>query len=261
MKIKIITIITFCLLLSFPSYGQDTISPMSVYPKSISFTYGIGNYTVRDYFFSDQKYIGNMPLISFEWMQPHDRYGYRMGLEFRKSEDIKNYTMPASITQFSLYQDFLYSLGNFRLFKKPVYAYLGPSLDFYFYYNQQQFAESGIYFDLSFVTLLSTATDAYFIMEINKRWMIESNLRLNLLSLGIQMPEVMVEEGKEAGTTIKFLSPLNGLRTNFDISGRFFIIKRLSLSLAYRLELTNINIRERVNTVSDNVIGTIAYNF
>jgi len=243
------------------SFGQDTITPKKAFPKNISISYGIGAFAMKDYFFSEQKYTGSMPYFSMEWMQPHDRYGYRMGFGFRKANDIKNYTMPATITQFSFYQDFLYSLGKFRLFKKDVYTYLGPSFDFYFFNNQQQFTDNAFYFEFSFLGMLSAAADVYFNLPLSRKWQLESNLRLNILSIAIQMPEVVVDEGKDAGATIKLLTPFKGLKTSFDLGGRFFIIKRLSVSLAYRMELTNVTVRKRVVTVSDNVVGTLAFHF
>jgi hypothetical protein len=260
MRIRIIALIV-TVAINLPAFGQDSVSAMQAYPKCISLIYGYGSFAVKDYFFSQNTYTGNLPLFSLEWMQPHDRYGYRMGFEFRSSDDIKNHTMTASVTQFSFYQDFLYSIGSFRLFKKNVYAYVGPSLDIYFYYNQQKFSGTGIYFDFSFVTLISAAADVYLNMPIGKRWLVESNLRLSLLSLGLQMPEVMVDEGQEAGATVKLLTPFKGLKTSFDISGRFFIINRLSIGLGYRLEVSNVIIRERVFTLSDNLIGTITFHF
>jgi len=134
-------------------------------------------------------------------------------------------------------------------------------MDIYFYYNQQQFAESGIYFDFSFIVLISAATDVYLNMPISEKWHIESNLRTSILSLGIQMPEVMVEDGNETGSTAKLLTPYKGFKTSFDIGTRYHVVKRLSVGLAYRLELSNITIRQRASTVSDNLVGTIAFHF
>lgn len=241
--------------------GQEKKIFKENFPRSISFSYGIGSFAVKDHFFSYQKYTGSMPTISLEWMQPHDRYGYRMGFEYLQSDDIQNHTISATVTQFSFYQDFLYSLGKFSLFKKDVYAYLGPSVDYYFYYNQQKFAGTGIYFDFSFLTTIAAAADVYLNMPIGKRWNLETNLRLNILSLGLQMPEIMLDVGEEAGTTIKLLTPFNGLKTNFDIGSRFLIVKWLSVRLVYRLEITNITIRKQVSTVSDNLIGTLVIQF
>ena len=241
--------------------GQDSISLQEKYPRNISFTYGIGSFSVKDYYFSEQKYAGNMPFISLEWMQPHDRYGYRMGFDFQKSNEIENYTMTATVSQFSFYQDFLYTIGKFRLFKNDVYTYVGPSVDYFFYYNQQNFSGSGIYFDFSFVTMISAAVDLYLNMPLGSRWFIECNLRFSILSLGLQMPEVMLDEGEEPGTTVKLLTPFNGLKTSFDIGGGFMITKWLSFSLAYRGAFSNIIIRERVSAASDNLIGTIAFHF
>jgi len=241
--------------------GQDSVSPLHAYPKKISVTFGAGYYSVKDYYFSDQKYTGTMPFIALEWMQPHDRYGYRMGLDFQKSDAIENYTMAATVTQFSLYQDFLYPIGKFILFKKDVYMFLGPSVDYYFYYNQQKFAGTGIYFDFSFVTMISAAADFYLHMPIGKRWFAEANIRFSVLSLGLQMPDVMIDKGEEPGTTIKLLTPFSGLKTNFSIGGGFMITKWLSLSVAYQGGYTNIIIRERVITASDILTGSIAFHF
>lgn len=259
---KNLVIIFFIILLALNMVnGQDSDTLRSNYPKSISITYGMGSFSVKDYYFSEQKYSGNMPFISLEWMQPHDRYGYRMGFDFQKSNEIENYTMTATVSQFSFYQDFLYSIGKFRLFKNDVYTFLGPSVDYFFYYNQQKFAGTGIYFDFSFVTMISAAADLYLNMPLGKRWFVEANIRFSVLSLGLQMPDVMLDEGEEPGTTVKLLTPFNGLKTSLDIGGGFMITEWLSFRLAYRGAFSNIIIRERVSTASDNLIGTIAFHF
>jgi hypothetical protein len=139
--------------------------------------------------------------------------------------------------------------------------FLGPSVDYYFYYNQQKFAGTGIYFDFSFVTMISAAADFYLQMPVGKRWFIEANIRFSILSLGLQMPDVMLDEGEEPGTTVKLLTPFSGLKTSLNISGGFMITTWLSFRIAYLGGYSNINIRERVITASDNLTGTIAFHF
>ena len=243
------------------SFSQDSDTGTSVFPQYISGSFGTGMFSVKDYYFSDQKYSGSMPAISFQWMRRHKNYGYRMGFDFSNSDRISNYTMPATVTRFSLYQDFLYSLGRFRLFNKDVFVFLGPSTDIYFYFNQQQFAESGIYFDFSFLAMISACADAFFVIPVGKRLSVESNLGLNVFSLGIQMPEVVVDNNEEAESAMKLLTVFNGLKSGFDFGVRYHILNRLSVRIAYDLKISNVTVRKKILTVYDNFAGSIAYHF
>ncbi len=258
-----IILISLVLIIGFPFMvkGLDSLPSITIYPKRLSFSYGIGSFAMKDHFFSIQKYSGKMPVTSLEWMCPHKNHGFRIGVEFKSSDDIKNHSLSTAVSQFSFYQDYLYPIGSIGLFKKDVGVFIGPSFDMYFYYNQQQFAESGIYFDFSFLMLISAATDVYFNMPLNEKWKIEGNLRQSILSLGIQMPEVFIEQDSEAGTTVKFLNPINGLRTNFDFGVRYFFLKRLSVGISYGLEITNVSIRKQLTSVSDQFIAGVSLNF
>lgn len=258
---KLAYIFMACSFLVNTSYGQEPNNVTPVFPQYISISFGTGMLSVKDFYFSNQKYTGNLPSTSIKWMHTHNKYCYRLGLNFRHSDNITNYTMPSSVTQFSLYQSFLYSLGNLHLFDNDVFIYLGPSTDIYLYFNQQQFAESGIYFNFSFLAMLSVGTEALIYMPITKKWSVESNLNLNITSLGLQTPEIIVDNDEEAESAIKFLTAFNGLKTGFNLGVRYYIRNRLSAGISYDLEISNVTVREKIFTVNDNLIGSLAYHF
>jgi len=254
-------IVILLILFPFLIQAQDSISSGTIFPKSISLSYGYGRYAVKDEFFSKEKYDGGMPLIDIEWMSMRAKYGERIGLEFRNSSDISNYTMKANVVQFLLYHDFLYPVGDFKLFSKDVYTYLGPSLELSFYYNQQKFAESGIYFDFSFTSLVSFGADLYLISQINHSLQVESNLRTALISIGIRMPEISTDDDGASGDPIKLTTPLTGSNINFDLGVRYYIVQKFSVKLAYKFDLFHVAILKPATSVSNNLVGTLSLHF
>ena len=257
-------ILIFCLLnlnLFSEIYANDDLSFKLRFPEGISFGYGIGKFAVKDEYISREIYSGNLPSLRMKWMRAHDKYYYVLGFDFRNSDNIRNHTLPATVTQFSLYQNYLYPLGNLHLFDKNIFIYLGPSTDIYFYFNQQQFAESGIYFDFSFLAMLSAGVDVFVNMPITKKWSIESSLGLNIFSLGLQTPEVIVDKNEEAGSAIKLLTAFNGFKSGFDLSLRYYILRRLSAGISYNFEFGNVIVRKRIITINDNAIVYLNYQF
>ena len=123
--------------------GQDSLSYLNVYPAGISFEYGIGNYSVKDEYISKEKYSGTLPYYSFGWIRNHNKYVYRLNMDYRYSNDIYNYNVSTGINQLMLSQGFLYPLKKKTLFKNDLYIWLGPSTEFFLYYNKPNIAFLG----------------------------------------------------------------------------------------------------------------------
>ncbi len=142
---RIITLITVFLALALNLFGQDVQDSETVFPNGITIDYGMGSYSVRDEIISKEKYSGAFPYFAARWSRIHEKDGYCLGLEFRSSEKISNHNIDAQIIQFSLYRDYFYRVGKFSLFSKHVYAFLSPTPEFYFYYNQPNISRNGLY--------------------------------------------------------------------------------------------------------------------
>ncbi|MBU1011787.1 MAG: hypothetical protein KKG99_02175 [Bacteroidetes bacterium] len=242
-------------------FGQQTdLTHRDIFPKGISFDYGIGNYSVQDDFFSGEKYSGSLPYIKLGWSRFHDKRAFQLYLEYRSSDEIKSGTFSASVTQFSLESNYLYPIGSFQLFSKKVYAYLGPYSEFYFYYNKQNFANDGLFFDFTFASLISIGVQPMLIMPIDKRLQVESSLQINILSVSMRMIEVEdLNDGSEEESPLKLVTPFGGLNTQWNLGIRYYPFKFLSLKLRYEAEITRTTHQRYMISASDNLVFGISF--
>ncbi len=135
--------------------AQETDSSDFKFPAGVAMEYGIGNFAVTDEYISKEKYSGPMPLFTLQWSRMHETYGYRLEFMFRSSEDIKNYNVSTEIVEGSLQNAYLYPLAPVNLLGKKTFLFLGPTSEFYFYYNQPKIAVSGFDYAQSFAALLA----------------------------------------------------------------------------------------------------------
>ncbi|GAF92364.1 unnamed protein product, partial [marine sediment metagenome] len=126
-------------------FAQDSLSYKTIFPAGINLEYGIGNYSVKDEYISKEKYSGTLPYFNIEWIRFHNKNGYRLEFEYRNSTNIKNNNISAKVQQFTFNQDFIYPVGSFSLISKNVYAYLGPSVQFFYYDINYNFVTPGTF--------------------------------------------------------------------------------------------------------------------
>ena len=253
-------IIFFSIIILFviqESFGQDTLSYPKIYPEGISFEYGLGNYSVKDEYISKEKYSGNLNYYSFGWIRKHDKYVYRLEMTYRNSNTIRNFNISSDLTQFSLNQGFLYPLKKKSLFKKDLFILLGPSIDFFFYYNKPNIASSQANFSQSFAGLFSLGFNTDVIYAINHKVQFESSLRLTALSLGFRMVDIQDNDQ----SSIKPLTLFSGLNSSFNLGARYFIYNQLSVKLAYKFELLRISKWDPLLAASGNVVLGLTYKF
>ena len=156
MKISIKFLLVLVILIYIKdSIGQDSTNHKILFPKGITIAYGLGNYAVRDEYVSQEKYSGTLPYFRIEWSRFHNKYGFRQKLEYRNSSEINNNNISANVTQFSFYMDYLYPAGKFELFSMPVFTYLGPSANLFFYLNNPGYMEGSIHLNYSFVLMFN----------------------------------------------------------------------------------------------------------
>jgi len=257
MKIDFIVISLMILLCAGNSVAQDSLSHRTVFPRGISVEYGLGSYSVRDEYISKQKYSGTLPSFKANWSRFHNKYGYYLSLSQKDKSKIKNYNVSTDIYQFALNQGFLYPLPGKSLFARDVYAFLGPSTELYFFYNNQNIAVAGFDYAQSFAALFAIGLNSKLIFPIRNNLQAEGSLGLSILSLGFRM----VDSDEENVSPVKLLTLLSGTNVSFSLGIRYYLIDNFSLKLAYKLHVTRINSWDPLLSASDNLIVAVAYKF
>ena len=237
--------------------GQDDTDAPMVHPAGISVEYGMGNYSVKDKYISNERYSGTLPSFTVGWAREHEKYVYRLQMTYRNSKDISNYNVSTDVYQFTLNQGFLYPLKKVKLFHHDLYAWLGPTTEFFFYYNKPDIAVSGFDYAQSFAGLFSVGGRTEVIYPLKRNLQLESSLGITVLSLGFRM----VDSEEDNQSPANLLTLFSGLNSSFDLGARYYLFKQLSVKLAYRFELTNITAWEPLHSASDNIRMGLTYQF
>jgi len=257
MQNNLLLVILSILYLSSNISAQDTLPDSKIFPSGITLKYGTGRYSHKDQYISEEKYAGTLPYISFSWTRKHNRYVYYLEMAYRESSDVKNHNVSANITHFTLNQGFLYPLRKMTMFNKGLFLWIGPSSEFYFFYNKPDIAVSGFDYAQSFAVLFSLGLNAVCIYPVNNKFQVESLLRFTVLSFGGRM----VDNEEDGQSPARLLTLLSALNSSFDLGARYYFFNHLSVNLAYRFELTRISKWEPLLAASDNVIVGLTYRF
>ena len=244
-------------LITIQTLAQDTLTHKSVFPTGIALSYGQGSYSVKDEYISKKKYTGSIPYYSIEWVRFHNKNGYRLQFEYWKSTNISNNNVSAEVQQFNFNQDFIYPIGRFSFLAHPVYAYLGPSVQVFYYEIYYHFVRPGTFISpTTYGVICSLGINTEFIYQVNNKLKVEGFLRSNLISFsGKQFDERKYED--ESNPTL--LSVFTATRIDADLTLRYYPIDRVSVSLGYRFDLSRINIWDPYIAASNNII--ISVNF
>jgi len=258
MKTKAIIIIsTIALFVTMELLGQDTIDYKTVFPSGISVGYGQGLYSVKDEYISEEKYSGTIPYLSVGWARKHNKYLYRLEFEYRSSDEIKNYNISTNITQVTLNQGFLYPLKKRELFNKDLDLWIGPSTEFFFFYNKPNIAVLGFDYSQSIAALFSAGISIAGNYSLNSKFQIESLISTSVVSLGFRM--VDMEEDDQS--PVKLLTLFSGLNSSFDLGIRYYVLNNLSIKAGYKFELFRISAWNPLISTSDNLLIGLTYNF
>ncbi len=245
------------LLVSSKMKGQDTLTGPDYFPSGVTLKYGIGSYSQRDQYISGEKYSGTLPYFSLAWARKHERYVYRLEMAYRESSGIKNHNVSTTVTQFTMNQGFLYPLRGMSMFKNDLFLWIGPSGEFYFFYNKPAIAVSGFDYTQSFAALFSLGLNMEGIYPVTRRLHAESSVRLTIISFGGRM----VDNEEDGQSPVALLTMFSGLNSSFDIGARYYLFSRLSFKLAYRFEFTRISKWTPLLSSSDNVMAAMTYRF
>lgn len=219
----------------------------------------MGLYSVKDEYISTEKYSGTLPYVNLEWVWFHHKGAYRLEFEYQNSSNISNNNISARVMQLVFNQDFIYPVGRFQLFSKSVYAYLGPSAQFFFYDIDYNFAQPGTFISPNtFGIIGSLGANSEFICPVNKKLRIEGLLRSNLISFsGKKIDEYKYTD--DPSPTL--LSVITATKIDCDISVRYHFAKRISTSVGYEFDLLRIHKWDPYIAAGNSLIISMNYTF
>ncbi len=257
-KTKII-ISAVSLLMALKTLAQDAVDQKTMFPSGISVGYGQGLYSVKDEYISEEKYSGTLPYLNIEWVRFHNKNGYRLEFEYRNSTNITNNNMSAEAKQIAFNQDFIYPVSHFSLFSKDVYAYLGPSVQVFYYDINYNFVTPGTFITpKTYGLIFSLGINTEFIYQVNRKLSIEGFLRSNLLSLsGKDVDPAIYDNDTPPG----LLTVITVTKFDFDLSMRYYLFNRIFISLGYKFDLSRIDKWDPYIAASDNLIISFNYKF
>jgi hypothetical protein len=236
--------------------GQTATGQPTQFPTGLSIQYGQGQYAMRDEYISKERYAGTLPYISANWARFHDKWGYRVQLEMRFSEEINNHNVSADVLQAALQHDYMYPVGRAALFGKVAQVYAGPSFGLYLYMNNQNIAAQGaLHTDMSMATLLFLGLNADVVLPLGSRLLVEGSGRTSLLSVGIRTTDPVEEDGAAGG----LLTALSGTMVTADLGIRYRIQEKLSVKAAGMVQILSISKWTPLLAVSDNLTLTLSY--
>lgn len=231
----------------------------SLLPSGISIQAGLGRYSVRDEYFSAEKYSGTLPYFSATWSRSHAGGGFSIGVEHRNSSDIRNNNISSGITSFSLDLDFLYRIATLNLFSREATLFLGPSTGFLVHFSELNIAYSELEIPFSFAMLLPLGVNSTLVLPVTDRNQFFGSFRSSIFSLGLRMIDFAEEIEEES--PVRFLTPLSGANAHLRLGWRFGLAERVSLDLGYELQILRIKPWDPLLSASDNLLAGFTVGF
>ena len=250
-----VTVFVFCVVAT--AYPQSSEHAADKLGSGLSISAGLGHLAVLDDYISNQWYSGSLPYFEAAWLRRSDSSAYRLGFIYRYSSDIRNYNVSAGITEALLSLDFLSPTGGFSLLGRDVFAYWGPSAEFFVYYRQQNIASGGnaLFNAYSFAMFFSGGINSTLSMPLESDFTLMLSGELNLLSFGARLTDLNDHDAR----FVKFGSLLSGVRGHTDLMLRYDLSNALSASAHYRFEICQSGTWNYLIAVSDNLVATVTY--
>ena len=118
-------------------------------------------------------------------------------------------------------------------------------------------AVSGFDYAESYAGLFSLGFRLEAIYPLIPKFQVESSVTATALSLGLRS----VDKEEDNASPVKFLTLFSGLNSSFDLGTRYYLLDKLSISIAYRLEFVRISGWETLLSASDNLVIGLNYRF
>ncbi len=217
--------------------GQDDSFITHRFPEGINVGAARGSIALKDRYISGEKYSGNTWTYDVSWARDHEKYIYRLQFQYNSSDRLKNNNARTRVTYFGLNQGFLYPISSGNLFNKPIFIFLGPSADLYYYQNDPVVAIDGFEYVHSIATVFSVGLNAAFTFPVTPKYHLEAGLSTSILSMVIRS----VDDEESDESMAKLLPFFKGLNSSFLFANRYYLLKNLSLSLGYRFQLMQLS--------------------
>lgn len=258
---RLISFLVFVSLLVFAKGVNAQTLPVAhvPFPSGVSIKAGLGRYSVRDEYFSAEKYSGTLPYFSATWARAHEGRGFRIGVEYRNSSELRNNNISASVTSFSLNLDFLYRVATLSLFSREASLFLGPSTGFFMHLSELHIAFSELEIPYSFAILLPVGVNSTLVLPITDRFQLAGSLRSSLLSLGLRM--IDLDEDVDEESPARLLAFPSGTNANLRLGLRYGLTDRISLDFGYELQVLRIGPWDPLLSASGNILAgfTVAF--
>ena len=221
---------------------------------------GLGHLAIRDEYISEEVYSGTLPYFEMIWLRSRDSSAYRLGLEYREANAIRNNNISAGVTQSALDLDYLYYAGSFSFRGKHAFAYVGPSTELYVYFRNQNIANGGAAFfnAYSFAMFYSLGINSTIILPLRSGYSVEWSGRVNLVSGGMRLIDMQNNESRDEKMS-KFSTIFTGIRGKSDLLVRVDLTDALMLKIGYRFEICQSSSWNYLLAASDNVILVMTY--
>jgi hypothetical protein len=216
---------------------------------------GLGYLALHDEYISKEKYSGSLSYFEGGWLKSHDSSTVRFGLEFRSSSAVRNNNVLAEVIQGGVNLDYIYPIGNFRLFAHDVYAFLGPSMEMYYYNRTENIARGGSATYNSYATFYSLSVNSTFILPLGSGFSSECSGVLNLIGWGKRS----INSQNNNEEAFKPISIFSGIRGSTNILLRYNISDALLLKAGYRFEICQSTSWDYLLSASDNLIFVVSY--
>lgn len=238
-------------------HAQTDVAARVRMPSGITIKAGVGRYSVRDEYFSTEKYTGTLPYFSATWARLNDRGGYRLGVEHRNSTELRNNNISAGVTSFSLNLDYLYRVATVSLLSKSAHVFMGPSTGVFMHFSDLHIAYSEFEIPYSFAILLPIGVNSIVQMPVTERFQLTGSFRASIFSLGLRMIDFAEDVDEEP--VLRFLTLPSGTNAKFGIGFRYLMTDRLSVGIGYELQVLRIRPWDSLLSVSDNLLVGITF--
>lgn len=239
------------------AFAQESLGSQAVFPHGASFGYGTGRLGLRDEFISAEKYAGALPFLTASWSHFHEGHGHALGIEFRRSEVIRNHNASTEITQFALRQEIHYPLPRTRVFSRDAFLFLGPVTEILVLTNAQHVAVANPNYAMSAAALLSLGVGAKAVVPMRPGIQAEAAMRLSVLSLGVRA----VDPENDDASPVGLLTPLSGTNASVRLGVRARVNGHLSAVLSYGVHLLRIRSWDPLLSADDAIVAGLTVGF
>ncbi len=224
-----------------------------------SVSWGIGNYAINDRYISSQRYDGTIFFAQFNWSDVVGSRIYDISLSNYHSRSIRNYTVPASVSEPRFSIGIRYAVTGFELFGMPSVAFLGPSIEMLIHHRSDDIAATGngAYPVTTVAFLGSVRLNASVDISPTPDILACVGLRVNAFSLAGRN-----NSSSSLGTNgFSLMMIPDAIRIDMGGTLSYNLIAGIVVELGYRFDLTRIALPFELLEASSSGIVTVAYSF